>query len=64
MTKDKSPPEAKSDDATAFVKALVATGQAAKADAAGRLPPGATHEIVGHDAAGLPLVVRRRMSAF
>ena len=44
----------------AFVEGLVARGEAARPDAAGKLPPGATHEIVGQTAEGLPIVVRRR----
>jgi len=47
-----------------FVKGLVDRGEAAKADAEGKLPPGATHEIVGHTETGLPIVVRRRFSAY
>ena len=46
-----------------FVKGLVDRGEAAKADGEGKLPPGATHEIVGHTEKGLPIVVRRRFSA-
>ena len=45
-----------------FVRGLMARGEAAKADAQGRLPPGATHEILGETADGLPIVVRRRFS--
>lgn len=63
MTENKVPDKPDVNEAV-FVKALVESGQAAKADASGRLPPGATHEIIGHDSAGVPLVVRRRMSAF
>jgi hypothetical protein len=47
-----------------FVKGLVDRGEAAKADADGKLPPGATHEIVGETETGLPVVVRRRFSAY
>ena len=47
-----------------FVKGLVDRGEAAKADANGKLPPGATHEIVGETETGLPVVVRRRFSAY
>ena len=46
-----------------FVKGLVARGEAARADAKGNLPRGATHEIVGETESGLPIVVRRRFSA-
>ena len=48
----------------AFIQGLVAHGQAAKAKPDGTLPPGATHEIVGMGAAGLPIVKRRRFSAY
>ncbi len=47
-----------------FVKGLVDRGEAAKTDADGKLPPGATHEIVGETETGLPIVVRRRFSAY
>lgn len=46
-----------------FVESLVASGQAAKRDAMGRLPPGVTHEIV-EDAHGEIQLVRRRFSAY
>jgi hypothetical protein len=46
-----------------FVKGLVARGEAARVDATGNLPSGATHEIVGETESGLPIVVRRRFSA-
>ena len=45
-----------------FVRGLMARGEASRPDAQGRLPPGATHEIVGETAEGLPIVVRRRFS--
>jgi hypothetical protein len=48
----------------AFVEGLVARGEAARPDAQGRLPPGATHEIVGLTAEGAPIVVRRRFSSY
>ena len=48
----------------AFVKGLVATGQAAKPGPDGTLPSGATHEIVGETATGAPILKRRRFSAF
>jgi hypothetical protein len=44
----------------AFIRGLVARGEAAKADEQGNLPPGATHEIIGESPSGLPIVVRRR----
>ena len=53
-----------------FVRDVVTRGEAAKPDAAGKLPPGATHEVVkprrgGKGAAAdLPVVKRRRFSTF
>lgn len=49
-------------EAIDFVKALVARGEAAKANADGSLPPGVTHEIVGVTKKGLPILRRRRYS--
>jgi hypothetical protein len=46
----------------AFVRGLIARGEAAKA-VDGKLPPGATHEIVEECPGRLPKVVRRRFSA-
>jgi hypothetical protein len=48
-------------DEAAFVDTLIATGEAARLDAQGKLPAGATHRIV-EDAAGNVTVVRRRIS--
>jgi hypothetical protein len=48
----------------AFERGILDGGEAAVADKHGKLPPGATHEIVGHDAAGRPILKRRRFSAF
>ncbi len=45
----------------AYIEHLISTGQAAVAKD-GKLPPGATHEIVGKDANGVPILVRRRFS--
>ncbi len=45
-----------------FVRGIVERGEAAPADGLGRLPPGATHEIVGHDRDGQPILERRRFS--
>jgi hypothetical protein len=47
-----------------FVKGLVDRGEAARPGADGKLPPGATHEIVGETETGLPIVIRRRFSAY
>jgi len=46
----------------AFVRGLIARGEAAKA-VDGKLPAGATHEIVEERPGHLPKVVRRRFSA-
>ena len=48
----------------AFTESLIATGQAAKPDAQGKLPAGATHEIVESDAKNGPKAVRRRFSIY
>jgi hypothetical protein len=44
----------------AFVRGLIARGQAAKANPDGSLPKGVTHEIIGDAQSGLPSVRRRR----
>jgi hypothetical protein len=62
------PPEAPataqplSEAEAAFQRGLIERGEAAVADQNGRLPPGATHEIVGHDPDGRPILKRRRFS--
>ena len=48
----------------AFERGVLERGEAAVADEKGRLPPGVTHEIVGHDESGRPILKRRRFSAF
>jgi hypothetical protein len=48
----------------AYEKGIVERGEAAVADEHGRLPPGVTHEIVGYDESGRPILKRRRFSAF
>jgi hypothetical protein len=48
----------------AYEKGILVRGEAAVADERGRLPPGATHEIIGHDENGRPILKRRRFSAF
>jgi len=50
----------KDDTSVAFVKGLVARGQAARANKDGSLPRGVTHEIVGETEGGLPILKRRR----
>jgi hypothetical protein len=55
------PSDAESRD---FIRGLIKRGEAAKADADGKLPKGATHEIVGETDEGEPIVVRRRFSTF
>ena len=52
----------KTTDEAAFTGSLVAHGQAAKAGPDGKLPPGATHELV-EDEKGQMKAVRRRFSA-
>ena len=48
----------------AYEKGVLERGEAAVADEHGRLPAGATHEIIGHDENGRPILKRRRFSAF
>jgi hypothetical protein len=54
----------KKDDkyARAFKRGILERGEAALPDPSGKLPPGATHEIVGQSPDGLPEVKRRRFS--
>jgi hypothetical protein len=52
-----------SEERKSFIKGLVDNGQAAKPLPDGSLPPGATHEIIGEAANGLPIIRRRRFSA-
>ena len=64
---DKSPEApadgtSRSEAEAAFQRGLIERGEAAQVDENGRLPPGATHEIVGHDAEGRPVLKRRRFS--
>ena len=47
-----------------FDSGVISRGEAAPADAGGRLPPGATHEITGYDSEGKPILKRRRFSTF
>lgn len=47
----------------AFVEALIVSGQAAPLGADGRLPPGATHELIVNED-GERTVVRRRFSSY
>jgi hypothetical protein len=44
----------------AFVRGLMARGEAARPNPDGSLPKGATHEIIGETPSGLPSVRRRR----
>lgn len=46
-----------------YDRGLLTRGEAAVAKD-GKLPPGATHEIVGKTADGKPILRRRRFSAF
>ena len=43
-------------------RGLIERGEAAPVDEKGQLPAGATHEIVGHDPEGQPILKRRRFS--
>ena len=45
-----------------FTRGVLARGEASKVTKRGKLPPGATHEIVGETEAGLPKLRRRRFS--
>jgi hypothetical protein len=47
-----------------FERGVISRGEAAPADSAGRLPPGATHEITGYDSEGKPILKRRRFSTY
>jgi hypothetical protein len=60
---DDSPPQEDSAEAQRrmYIADLIRSGKAAVAKD-GKLPPGATHEIVGTDADGQPILVRRRFS--
>jgi hypothetical protein len=46
----------------AYERGLIERGEAAVADEHGRLPPGATHEIIGYDSSGRAILKRRRFS--
>ena len=46
----------------AFVRGVIERGEAAKPDRNGKLPPGATHEIVEKTEGELPKIRRRRFS--
>jgi hypothetical protein len=59
-----SDPERQQKAKEVFERGILERGEAAAADENGKLPPGVTHEIVGHDAAGRPILKRRRFSAF
>ncbi len=48
----------------AFVKGLVARGEAVRLAPDAPLPKGVTHEIVGETPNGLPILRRRRFAAF
>lgn len=45
-----------------FTRGMLARGEAAMVTKRGKLPPGATHEIVGETEGGLPKLRRRRFS--
>jgi len=56
-------PEGVEDAERAFVAGLIARGEAAPVDEDGKLPAGATHELIEDDA-GHVTARRRRFSAF
>jgi hypothetical protein len=53
-----------SEEKKAFIKGLLDNHQAARPLPDGSLPPGATHEIVSEGENGLPIVKRKRFSAY
>lgn len=60
---DKDPADASDEHAgELFVEGLVTRGEAVKSEE-GKLPPGATHEIIEEEDESLPKVKRRRFSA-
>ena len=61
--KSRKAPAARKKDQDAFEESLLAHGQAAKPNADGTLPPGATHEITVAEN-GTKKIVRRRFSTF
>ena len=56
------PPPRQTTEEDAFVRSLIAHGQAAKRGPDGSLPPGATHELI-EDEHGRLRAVRRKFSA-
>ena len=48
----------------AFVRGLVERGEAVAPTRSGKLPPRATHIIIGRTGEGLPIVKRMRFNAF
>jgi hypothetical protein len=65
-TSGSTPPEVAVPERAAqtFKRGVLIRGEAAVPDESGNLPPGTTHEIVGEDEQGLPVIERRRYSAF
>lgn len=62
--KTKAPPADECSDAeaeSAHVESLISTGEAAEVDSEGKLPPGATHELVKTEGEE-PKVIRKRFS--
>jgi hypothetical protein len=53
--------DAEAEAQDAYVRGLIARGEAAKA-VDGKLPPGATHEIVEEEPGKPPKIVRRRFA--
>jgi hypothetical protein len=63
QSKQGQPDESVEEAERAFVDGLIARGEAARPDEQGRLPSGATHELV-EDADGRLTARRKRFSAF
>jgi len=55
-------PEREALERKTFLEGLIARGEAVAVPEGAPLPPGATHEIVGHTDDGQPVVRRRRFS--
>ena len=59
---DRADERSEQEDEERFAAELIRRGEAARRDEAGRLPPGATHEIVQDDPDKPPRIARRRFS--
>lgn len=59
-----NPAQATPNIAQAYIRGVLDRSEAALPDLRGELPPGATHEIVGHKPDGLPELRERKKSIF